>query len=183
MYRYLLYFLRLISPLSFKSVAAQLNISKDNNPVSIDSNFSDGSDQRGTCVVVEGFLVSIWSHGINTGGKVSSSGGFCDSWEIATGVITFSVFSEDVSSDNMGNKEFSVGVFLFEEGTNLINFPTMEDIREVFLLYHMNMIPMATTHTPTNINKAKMSLGDNETWVILINILKNFIKYFHRHGR
>ena len=131
-------FLRLISPLSFKSVAAQLNISKDNCPVSIDFNFGDGSNQRGTFVVVEGFSVSIWSHGTNTGGKVSSSSGVCDSWETATGVITFSLFSEDVSSDNMGNKEFSVGVFSFKEGTNLINFPTVEDIREVFLLYHMN---------------------------------------------
>ena len=38
----------------------------------------------------------------------------------------------------------------------------MGDIREVFLLYHMNMIPMAITHMPTDTNKAKMSLGDNE---------------------
>ena len=38
----------------------------------------------------------------------------------------------------------------------------MEDVREVFLLYHMNMIPMVITHMPTDTNKAKMSLGDNE---------------------
>ena len=58
----------------------------------------------------------------------------------------------------MGNKEFSVGVFSFKEGTSLIKFPTMEDVREAFLLYHMNMIPMVITHMPTDTNKAKMSL-------------------------
>ena len=79
-----------------------------------------------------------------------------------TGEITFSLFCEYVNSDNMGNKEFSVGIFSFKEGTSLIKFPTVEDVREVFLLYHMNIIPMAITHMPTDINKAKMSLGDNE---------------------
>ena len=82
--------------------------------------------------------------------------------ETATGVITFSLFSEDVSSDNMGNKEFSIGTFSFKEGTSLIKFPTVKDVREVFLLYHMNIIPMAITHMPTDTNKAKMSLGDKE---------------------
>ena len=81
---------------------------------------------------------------------------------LVTGVITSSLFCEDVSSDNMGNKEFSVGIFSFKEGTNLIRFPTVEDVREVFFLYHMNIIPMAITHMPTDINRAKMSLGDNE---------------------
>ena len=38
----------------------------------------------------------------------------------------------------------------------------MEDVREAFLLYHMNMIPMVITHMPTDINEAKISLGDNE---------------------
>ena len=69
-----------MTPLSFKSVAARLNISKDNGPVFMlfDFNFSDGSNWRGTFVVVEGFLVSIWSHGTNTGGRISSSSGVCD---------------------------------------------------------------------------------------------------------
>ena len=62
----------------------------------------------------------------------------------------------------MANKEFSVGIFSFKEGTSFIKFPTVEDLREVFLLYHMNIIPMAITHMPTVINKAKISLGDNE---------------------
>ena len=125
-------------------------------------NFSNEFHQKGTFIVVEGFLVAIWSCGTSTGGRISSSGGVCDSWETATGVITFSLFCEDVSFDNMGNKEFSVGVFLVKEWTSLIKFPTVEVVREVLLLYHMNMIPMAITHMPTDINKAKMSLGDNE---------------------
>ena len=62
----------------------------------------------------------------------------------------------------MGNKEFSVGTFSFKEGTGLIKFPNVEDVREVFLLYHMNIIPMEIIHMPTDINKAKMSLGDKE---------------------
>ena len=44
-------------------------------------------------------------------------------------MITFSLFLEDVSSDNMGNKEFSVGTFSFKEGTSLTKFPTVEDVR------------------------------------------------------
>ena len=71
------------------------------------------------------------------------------------GVITFSLILEDVSSDNMGNQVFSVGTFLFKEGTSLIKFPTVEGVREAFLLYHMNIIPMAIMHMPTDTNKAK----------------------------
>ena len=62
----------------------------------------------------------------------------------------------------MGNKEFSVGVFSIKEGTILTRFPTVEEVREVFLLYHMNIIPKATKHIPITTNKAKRSLGDNE---------------------
>ena len=69
---------------------------------------------------------------------------------------------EGVSSDNMGSKESSVGTFLFQKGTNFIKFPTVEVVREFFLLYHMKIIPMAITHMPVTINKANMSLGDNE---------------------
>ena len=69
------------------------------------------------------------------------------------------LFLEDASSDNMGNKEFSVGIFPFKEGTSLTKFPTVEDVREAFLLYHMNIIPMAIRHMPTDNNKAKMSVG------------------------
>ena len=93
---------------------------------------------------------------------MSSSGGVCDSQETATGVIAFALFCEGVSSDNMGNKEFSVGVFSIKEGTNLIRFPTVEVVREVFFLYHMNIIPITITHIPTNNNKASISFGDPE---------------------
>ena len=93
---------------------------------------------------------------------MSSSGGVCDSLETATGVIAFSLFCEGVSSDNMGNKEFSVGVFSIKEGTNLIRFPTVEVVREVFFLYHMNIIPITIPHIPTNNHKASISFGDKE---------------------
>ena len=62
----------------------------------------------------------------------------------------------------MGSKECSVGIFSFKEGTNFIKFPTVEELREVFLLYHMKIIPMAIIHMPASIYKASMSLGDNE---------------------
>ena len=62
----------------------------------------------------------------------------------------------------MGNKEFSVSVFSIKEGTSLTRFPTMEEVREVFLLYHMNMIPKTIKHKPIATNKGKMSLGGNE---------------------
>ena len=62
----------------------------------------------------------------------------------------------------MGSKDFSVGIFSFKQGTSFIKFPTLEDVREVFLLYHMKIISMTITHMPVTINKARMSLGDNE---------------------
>ena len=66
--------------------------------------------------------------------------------ETVAGVITFSLFLEDVSYDNMGNKGFSVGTFSFKEGTSLIKFPTVEDVREAFLLLHMDIILIARLH-------------------------------------
>ena len=61
-----------------------------------------------------------------------------------------------------GNKEFSMGTLSFKEVTSLVKFPAVEDVREAFLLYYMNIIPMAITHTPTDTNKAKISVGDKE---------------------
>ena len=87
---------------------------------------------------------------MSTGGRISSSSAVCGRVETAVGVIiVLFLFLEDASSDNMGNKEFSVGTLSFKEGTSLIKFPTVEDVREAFLLYHMNIIPRAITHTPT----------------------------------
>ena len=62
----------------------------------------------------------------------------------------------------MGNKEFSVGIFSIKEETSLTRFPTVEEVREVFLLYHMNMIPKVINHIPIATNEAKISLGVNE---------------------
>ena len=81
--------------------------------------------------------------------------------ETVVGVIIV-LFLEDASSDNMGNKEFSVGTFSLKEGTSLTKFPTVEDVREAFLLCYMNITPRAITHMPIDTNKAKISLGDNE---------------------
>ena len=98
---------------------------------------------------------------MNTGGRISSSSVVCGRVETVVGVIIDS-FLEDASSDNMGNKEFSLGTLTLREGTSLTKFSTVEDVREAFLLYHMNITLRTTTHIPTNTNKAKMSLSDNE---------------------
>ena len=77
------------------------------------------------------------------------------------GMILVSVL-EDVSFDNMGNKGFSEGASSPREGTSLIKFPIVEEVKVIFLLYHMKITPRAITHMPTVISKAKISLGDNE---------------------
>ena len=79
----------------------------------------------------------------------------------STGVILVSVL-EDVSSDNMGNNKFSECVSSPREGTSLIKFPIVEEVRVVFLLYHMNITPRAITHMPMVISRAKISLEDSE---------------------
>ena len=62
----------------------------------------------------------------------------------------------------MGNKEFHEGVFSIKGGTNLIRFPTVDEVREVFFLYHINIIPITIMHIPTNINSANISIGEKE---------------------
>ena len=100
---------------------------------------------------------------MSIGGRISSSGAVCGRVETAVGVIILLfLILENASSDNMGNKEFSVGTLSFKEGTSLTNYPTVEDVREAFLLYHMNIIPRAITHTPMDPNKAKISVRDNK---------------------
>ena len=68
---------------------------------------------------------------------------------------------EEVSSDNMDNKESSEGVLPTREGICLIKFSIVEEESVVFLLYHMNITPRTITHMPTFINMAKRSLGEN----------------------
>ena len=89
----------------------------------------------GTDIVVGG--ISNCSFGTNTGGSICSSGGVCGSWGTATVARAFLVFCEGASSDNMGNKESNVGVFSFYDGINLSIFPIVEEVKEVFLLYHI----------------------------------------------
>ena len=81
--------------------------------------------------------------------------------ETVVGLVLVLVL-EEVSSDNMGNKESNEGVSSTRERTILIKFPIVEEERVVFLLYHMNITPRAITHMSTVINKAKISLGDSE---------------------
>ena len=101
---------------------------------------------------------------MSTEGRISSSGVVCGRVETVVGVIiVLFLFLEDASSDNMGNKEFSVGTLSFKEGTSLTKFPTVEDVREAFLSYHMNIIPRAIANMPKDTNKAKISVGDKES--------------------
>ena len=102
--------------------------------------------------------VATWSLGINTDGKVSSSGVVWCRVETVVGVILVSVL-EDVSSDNMGNNEFSEGVSSPKEGTSLIKFPIAEEERVVFLLYHMNITPRLIMHMPTVISMGQNKFG------------------------
>ena len=100
---------------------------------------------------------------MSTGGRISSSSVVCGRVETVVGVIiVLFLFVKDASSDNMGNKAFSVGTLSFIEGISLIKFPTVEAVKEAFPLYHMNITPRAITHMPTDINRAKISVGDNE---------------------
>ena len=69
----------------------------------------------------------------------------------------------------MGNKVFSVGTLSFKEGKSLTKFPIVEDVREVFLLYHMNIIPRAITHMPMDTKKAKISVKDRKNWDLIID--------------
>ena len=60
----------------------------------------------------------------------------------------------------MGNKESNAGIFSFNDGINLSKFPIVEEVKEVFLLYHMKRIPMAMVHIPLSTNRANISFGD-----------------------
>ena len=79
-----------------------------------------------------------------------------------TDVRAFLIFWESASSDNMDSKEFSVGIFSFKEGISLIKFPIVEEVKEVFPLYHMKRSPMAMVHMPVSTSRANMNFGDNE---------------------
>ena len=44
----------------------------------------------------------------------------------------FLVFCEGACSDNMGNKESSVGILSFSDGINLSKFPIVTEVKEIF---------------------------------------------------
>ena len=62
----------------------------------------------------------------------------------------------------MGNKEFNVGTLSFNDGISFIMFPILEEVKEVFLLYHIKGIPITMVHMPISTKRANMSLGGNE---------------------
>ena len=62
----------------------------------------------------------------------------------------------------MGNKEFRDSFCSVNDGISLCKFPTVDTVRVVFLLYHMNSMPKTIKHTPVVTSNAKISLGDKE---------------------
>ena len=84
-----------------------------------------------------------------------------------------------ICSDNMGNKESKVGIFSFKDGNNFSIFPIVEQVKDVFLLYHTNRMPMITVHRPMAIKRANISFGDNEKGYFS----SMFLEYLHWHGR
>ena len=88
---------------------------------------------------------------------------------------------EEASSDNMGNNECKDGVLPAKEGTSLTKFPIVGEERVAFLLYHMNIIPRATTDMPTITNRGKMILGDRLERIVFIYVINNVVKHIHRH--
>ena len=128
--------------------------------VEVEGNGSIWDAWYGTDTVVDGF--SNCSFGTNTGGSICSSGGVCSCQGTTTLVRAFLAFCKGACSDNMGNKESKVGILSFSDGINLSKFPIVEEVKEVFLLYHMKRIPMTMVHTPVSTNRANISFGDIE---------------------
>ena len=62
----------------------------------------------------------------------------------------------------MGNKEFRDGFFSVNDRISLFKVPTVDTVRVVFLLYHMNIMPKITKHMPVITSNAKINLGDKE---------------------
>ena len=81
---------------------------------------------------------------------------------VVISAFVFLLFVGNFNSDRMGNKEFRDGFFSVKDGISLLKFPTVDEVRAVFLLYHMKSIPKAIKHMPVTISRAKISLGDNE---------------------
>ena len=88
-----------IKPLSFRSVAAQLNISNDIGLVAAEV---EGSGSIGVARYGTGGELVICSFGTNTGGSIGSSKRGCGCQGTATVVRAFLVFC-GTCSDNTGN--------------------------------------------------------------------------------
>ena len=74
--------------------------------------------------------------------------------------MVFELVLEGASLDNMGNNESKDGVWSAKEGTSLTKFPTVEEERVAFLLYHMSIIPRGIIHMPITTNRINIILGD-----------------------
>ena len=76
----------------------------------------------------------------------------------------------------MGCKESSIGIFSFKEGISLSKLPIVEEVKEVFLLYHMKRIPMTMVPTPISTNRANKSFGDNDNGYFSSIFSRTFLK-------
>ena len=66
---------------------------------------------------------------------------------VVVSILVFLLFIGNFNSDNMGNKEFKDGFFSVKDGISLLIFPTVDAVRLLFLLYHMNSMPKTIKHT------------------------------------
>ena len=80
----------------------------------------------------------------------------------------------------MGNKEISVGCFSFNNVINLRRYPTVDVVRVVFLLYHMNNTK-TIKHTPISMIKLKLIWGTKKM-DSFHQLSKGFVTNVHRHG-
>ena len=74
----------------------------------------------------------------------------------------------------MGNKEISVGCFSFNNVINLRRYPTVDVVRVVFLLYHMN-----NTLILQNILNLLWGTKKMDSFH---QLFKGFVTNVHRHG-
>ena len=130
-----------------------MNSSKDIGSVFIAEN-DDGVDIFGL------FSFVSW-HGIIVGDDHSSDDGFRETAAVVP-ILVVLLFAGNTNSDNMGNKEFRDGFFSVNDKISLCKFPTVDTVRVVFLLYHMNNMLKTIKHTPVVTSHAKVSLGDKE---------------------
>ena len=143
-----------ISPFLSRSTAAQLN----------------SSNVRGSVFVLVDvgglFIFSLmgfmWWCGASVGNDCSSEIVGFQETAVVVSTFVFLLFVGNFNSDKMGDKEFRDGFFSVKDGISLLKFSTVDEVRAVFLLYHMKSIPKTIKHMPVTINKAKFSLGDNE---------------------